>query len=338
MLEKPPLEDQKIIDAVRENYGVIVNALEFLPLGYDANAGVYRAIADGRAYFLKVRRDRVYELSVTIPRYLITQGIEQVVAPLPTITPELWAQIDDFSLLLYPFIEGQVGMDVGLSDSQWIEFGTILRRLHDTPLTPELMAQIRKETFVPRTDHLDIMRRLQADTQTITYDNPFKQQLADFWIAKRADINLILKRTMQIGQTLQQAALEFVLCHADIHTANVMVQPDGKLSIVDWDQPIFAPKERDLMFVIGGTVGGMIVGENEPLFLRGYGETDVNWLALAYYRYEWIVQDLCEFGKTVFFDDVGDETRADAVSLVKLIFEPENLFESAVELDRTLSL
>lgn len=45
------------------------------------------------------------------------------------------------------------------------------------------------------------------------------------------------------------AALDFVLCHADFHDANLLIDPTGRLFIVDWDEIILAPKERDLVFV-----------------------------------------------------------------------------------------
>lgn len=340
MLEKPQIDDHKLIDAVREHYGITVTALEFLPIGYDANAGVYRTTAGNSVYFLKVKRGAVDQLSVTIPRYLKAQGVEQVVAPLPTITPDLWAQVDNFALLIYPFIEGEVGMDVGLTDSQWVEFGAILKRLHLTRLMPELMAQINKETFAPRDRHVQIIKRLQTDTRGSSYDNPIVRDFGAYWNSKREDIDQVYERTIELGQTLQKNVLDFVLCHADIHTANVLIGKDGGLHIVDWDQPILAPKERDLMFTVGGTIGGANVRGYDDAFLRGYGETadSINWLAMLYYRYEWIIQDLAEFGESILYSDVGDETKADAARLVRLTFEPGNLLDSARELDRSLSL
>src|SRR5439155_26308318 len=108
MLEKPDLPDEKIIACVRDSYGVSVIEIEFLPLGYDNYAGVYRVTADdGQPYFLKAKQDTVFEASVSIPRFLKKQGIEEVVAPLPTTTGELWGTVDQFTLLLYPFIDGQ---------------------------------------------------------------------------------------------------------------------------------------------------------------------------------------------------------------------------------------
>jgi spectinomycin phosphotransferase len=82
---------------------------------------------------------------------------------------------------------------------------------------------------------------------------------------------------------LQDKSLDFVLCHADIHTANLLLDGQGRLFVVDWDQPILAPRERDLMFV---TVGGFVTEERaETLFFQGYGKTEVDPLTMAYYRY-----------------------------------------------------
>lgn len=85
MIEKPNLQDEKIIACLSESYGIAVSRIEFLRLGNDSSAWVYRVIAsDGKDYFLKVRRGRVDAPSVIIPRFLIEQGIEQVVAAIPT--------------------------------------------------------------------------------------------------------------------------------------------------------------------------------------------------------------------------------------------------------------
>ena len=105
MLEKPDLADEKITACLRESYGMHVSELKFLPLGYDASAGVYRVTAgDGISYFLKVKKGGVNAPSLTVPRYLKDQGISQVVAPLVTHDLKLWASIESFAAILYPFI------------------------------------------------------------------------------------------------------------------------------------------------------------------------------------------------------------------------------------------
>ena len=46
MIEKSPLQDQRIIDCLNTDYGIEVATLTFLPLGADMNASVYKAEAD----------------------------------------------------------------------------------------------------------------------------------------------------------------------------------------------------------------------------------------------------------------------------------------------------
>ena len=69
----------------------------------------------------------------------------------------------------------------------------------------------------------------------------------------------------------RQVDLEFALCHADIHTANILITPEQDMVIVDWDDTLLAPKERDLMFVLGGDA---FQTREVRLFLEGYGKRD----------------------------------------------------------------
>lgn len=331
MLEKPALSDDKIIIGLREHYGIAAAEPEFLPIGYDSSAWVYRVQADN-AHFLKVRRGQIDEPGVRVPHHLKAQGIAEVVAPLPTLNGALWASLGEYNLILYPFIDGQSGMTVGLSDAQWITFGKILRRIHSTSLPPELAAQVRRETFVPQWAQLT--RRFQAEVLTQRYESPHARELAAFWREKHAEIERILNRAEALGRLLQQRPLEYVLCHADIHTANVLVDPDGGLHIVDWDQPVIAPKERDLMFVVGDE---KLASREVTSFIQGYGETDVDSLTLAYYRYEWVVQEIGDFGERVFLmDDLGADTKADSVRGFRQLFDPGDVVDAAYQTDSAL--
>jgi spectinomycin phosphotransferase len=330
MLEKPALDDARIIVCLCDTYGLPVTAIDFLPIGNDSSAWVYRVRADrGATYFLKVRKGAVNPPSVAIPRYLQDRGLDQVVAPIPTLARELWQRLDDFVLLLYPFIKGTNGMQLGLTADQWTAYGTILKRLHCTRLPPELLRQVRKETFIPPWS--GVVRELGARIAAGAYADPFQGELAAFWKSKGAEIAQLVERAEDLGRLLQRKPQDFVLCHTDIHTANLLIDAQGDLFVVDWDSPLLAPRERDLMFVIGGTVGDFVIGDREEeLFFRGYGATDVDWTALAYYHYEWAVQEIGDYGARVFLlRDVGAETKADAVQGFLQLFQPGDVVASA---------
>jgi spectinomycin phosphotransferase len=103
---------------------------------------------------------------------------------------------------------------------------------------------------------------------------------------------------------------------------------------VDWDETILAPRERDLMFVIGGISSKLVGPREEALFFQGYGATTVEPLALAYYRYVWAVGDIGAYGAEVFFrPDLGPATRRVAVDQFLSLFEPGEIVALAVASD-----
>src|SRR4051812_23338225 len=98
MLEKPDLPDQLLIDGLQRDYGLKIAQVDFLPLGNDLNTAVYRVLADdARPYFLKLRSCAFDEITVAIPRLLSDQGMAQVIAPITTITGQLWARLNKFA-------------------------------------------------------------------------------------------------------------------------------------------------------------------------------------------------------------------------------------------------
>lgn len=338
MLEKPAALSEELLRAnLQVAYGITATDLQFLPLGNDATAWAYRVlITDGRVYFLKVKRGPLDVVGWLIPRYLADQGLAQVVAPLPTLTQTLWHPLGDFALGLYPFIAGQNGMAVGLTDAQWIAHGAFLRALHSVELPADLAQQLPRETFVPK--WAGVVRDLQARVLVNEHVDQHEQELATFWRKKQTEIAALVARAEALGRSLSRSkatALDFVLCHTDIHLANVLLTAEGQLRVVDWDSPLLALKERDLMFVVGATSTKPVEVDVAPLFFQGYGPTPLNWTALAYYRYEWVVQELGDFGARVFGpEEGGAATKAAAVEGFKALFEPGDVVEVAWQVER----
>jgi len=327
MIEKPDIKDERIIIALNQNYSIQVSHLEFLPIGNDASAFSYRVKAiNGDLYFLKLKRKLWNLAGLCVPRFLKDNGIEQVIAPFPTKTQELSVDVDKFALILYPFITGNEAMEVGMSDSQWTELGSVLKQIHNTELPAVISEYINRETFIPKWSSL--AKELHERINKRNYDEPYQKELANFWKKNNKTIQTLIERTEMIGKHLGETDLEFVLCHADIHTANILITRENKMFTVDWDDTLFAPKERDLMFVLAED---STHSREEQLFFDGYGDVKVNQLALAYYRYEWCVQEIGDFGKRVFLTkDVGENTKHDAVQGFKELFLPGDVIETAL--------
>ncbi|MBN1454359.1 MAG: aminoglycoside phosphotransferase family protein [Anaerolineales bacterium] len=329
MIEKPNISNERIILTLEKNFSIVVVGTEFLPLGLDSSAWAYCVEAENATYFLKLRQEIPNPAGILIPRFLKQQGIRQVMAPLSTKNRGAWASADDFFFILYPFITGERVMDVGMSDAHWVEFGLISKQLHTMKPPAELLRQIKRETFIPK--QLAFAKELHLQVKACEYDDPFQKELADFWLENKETIATILERTEALAKRMQETNPEFVLCHADIHTANLLLSDDDKIYIVDWDETMLAPKERDLLFVIGSIFNDTSDGRWGGLFFEGYGETEVDPLALAYYRYDWCVEDIGEFAEDIFSrKNIGAETKANSIRWFKSLFMQGNNVEIAL--------
>jgi len=337
VLEKPDIPDEKITACLRDQFGLLVVQAAFLPLGADRNTAVYRATAeDETPYFVKLRRGVFDETAVTLPKFLSDRGIRQIIAPLATQTGQLWASLDAFKVILYPFVEGHNGYEVDLSDRHWGVFGTALKRIHTVVVPPALTSRIQQETYSPQ--WREIVKMFLERAEAEAFDDPVAVELAAFLKAKRAEILDLVGRAERLALALQARSPEFVLCHSDIHAGNILIDADDALYIVDWDNPILALKERDLMFIGGGQgFTGHTAQEEETLFYRDYGQTQIDPIALAYYRYERIIQDIAAFCEQIFSTTEGGEDREQSLRYLTSNFLPNNTIEIAYQSDKTLS-
>lgn len=301
MLDKPTIDDTVLIDAVRTCWGVALASVTFLPLGLDVQAWAYRADADtGEQFFLKVRRGRPALASIRLPQLLHDQGLREVVAPIPPHDQRPWREADGFHLLLYPYVEGTSAWASGFTDRQWFEHGTFLRRLHASTVPDGLLPT---ESYAA-----DAAHRAAAGISVPAGTDEIGRALARFVDQHRATIDEMAARTLDLAQRAIDADLPVVVCHTDIHPGNVMVGPDGSLSVVDWDAPMLAPPERDLMFVLSPGFGDQpFTDHRRSRFLAGYGPHTINADVLSYYVHERTLDDA-----TLSIASILDESASDA--------------------------
>jgi spectinomycin phosphotransferase len=337
MLVKPPLSDQRIIDCLNTNYGIEVITLTFLPLGADMNAWVYKAEKRNRSsYFVKLKRGHHHDIGIAVVEILHKAGIQQIIPPIKTIDNQPVQCIDDFTLIVYPFIEGQNGFSCPLTDEQWLILGKTLRQIHEIDVPLSIQHQIRREAYSPK--WREIVRLLYAHIEAEPIGNEIALKLLVFMKEHILAIRQLVDRSEQLAQILQNESPKFVLCHSDIHGGNVLMDDNNTIFIVDWDDPIMAPKERDLMFIGGGVANVWNKRHEEALFYMGYGKTDVNKAILAYYRHERIVEDIAEYGQNLLLTVAGGEDRAEMYKHFIAMFEPNGVVDIAFKTDEDFAV
>ncbi|MGE0670434.1 MAG: phosphotransferase [Parachlamydiales bacterium] len=333
MLEKHPLPDPIIIECLHTNYGIEAAALTFLPIGADVNASVYKVQAhDQTPYFIKLKQGHHHDISIEIVELLQRSGVQQIIPPIKTIHGKPTHPIINYSLIVYPFVEGCDGFNRNLTDDQWTALGKALSQVHAVEVPPSIRNRIRKETYSPQ--WREIVRSLYPRIDAEAGTDEIGLKLQTFMRKNMPAIRRLVDRAEELGEKLQSQSHKFVLCHSDIHAGNVLINGNDEFYIVDWDEPIMAPKERDLMFIGGGVGNVWNKRQEENFFYQGYGKTEVDWAILAYYRHERIVEDIAIYGQELLLTMAKSKDRSEMYRHFIDMFEPRGVVEIAFKTDK----
>lgn len=334
MLTKPDISDELIISRLQEEYNLRVSTLTFLPLGADMGTAVYRVVADdGTAFFLKLRKG-FDPISVTVPLFLKSQGIKEIIAPFETKSNQGWADFGEYRMILYPYVEGKNGFEMELSDLHKRIFGAALKAIHSVQLPTELKKQIPQETFSPK--WREQVKEFQRQVENETFSDPNAAKLANFIKSKRNEIDRLIKRTENLALELQSQSYESVLCHTDVHGANILITDNDDFYIVDWDAPLLAPKERDLMFIGGGIDNIWKSKRDVSIIYEGYGKAEIDFPMMTFYRYERVIEDLAAYAEQLLLTNEGGADREQAYRWFTSNFEAGQTIEIAEKTDKLL--
>lgn len=331
MIIKPNLKDAEIIACLLDAYGLTIDKALFLPLGADFNTAVYRVTTNnGSDYFLKLRSGEFLEASLSVPKYLADLSIKQVIPPLATKTGQLWTSLASFKAILYPYVEGRNGVEAKLSEDQWVQFGATIKKLHSTDISASITKDVPREIFSSK--WRETVKAFLVRIESEVFEEPVAVKMALFLKSKSSELLKLVGCAEELAITIQKQHLTYVLCHADMHGWNLIIDKENALYIVDWDTLIFAPKERDLMFIGAGIWdSGLIAAEEESRFYKGYGQAEINHAVLTYYRFERIIQDICDYCEYIFLSDEGDDDRMQCFEYLKSNFLPGGTIERAYQ-------
>ncbi|HKD77140.1 MAG TPA: aminoglycoside phosphotransferase family protein, partial [Ktedonobacterales bacterium] len=233
MREPLNISEDRLRACLQDQYGLSVISIEFLPLGLDTRAGVYRvASAQDTTYFLKVKSGSLYEPSCLVPRYLQDQGIVAVAAPLPTKEHTLWTVMGEWTLILYPYIEGETGWNPGMTDEQWQAVGLALRQIHQIGLPAEGFASLRKGTF-DVTEYSQQILELETHVTGSQGGSQIEREFRSGWIIHQDTIHTTMALMEKLAVALQQRSGSYVICHADLHPSNIIRDQAGHVFVID---------------------------------------------------------------------------------------------------------
>ena len=318
----PKIRVKQLMSCLQEQYALKFAFIDFLPLGLDYSASVYRAVSEsGTPYLVKAKSGVLYEPSFFVPSYLRNKGIASVVAPTLTKDNSLWTQLENWTVIVYPFIDGDSSWS-GMKEVHWERVGNTFNKVHNTIFEPDILDLLKKETFNV-TKYVERIRDFEVQhIQKQIIENTPEQVLCSVWLMNQSKINKSIDFLKRLASQLQKRTLSFVVCHADLHPANVLRDSVGNVFVVDWDEVMMAPKERDFIFLNETSFYGL-ESNSITSFLKGYGPTEIDWVILTYYKLERAIQDLIEYTEQIFFrnDSVGEKTKSNAIQAIIELFE-----------------
>jgi spectinomycin phosphotransferase len=316
----------ELMAQLRSRYGIAVSHLIPSDDGADPAARSFRAVGEENwgeeNWFVKTRPGSAPEVGAEVCAGLAGLQLPEILSPVRNREGKLATAFPGGTFVVWPFRAGRNGFEARQPPSVLETLGRVLRAVHDAPIPPGLRTALPVESL---DDHWRRGAR-RAVGQLLPQQQARIERLA-------ADADRLVGR-------IDSDPSRWVLCHADLHAGNVLVEPDGGLVIIDWDTATLAPRERDLMFPGAAVAGAWATDEHVTAFLRGYQSGrayyPVDEVAVAYFRCNRICEDIVVSCREI--GDPASSRRHVALRQLTAQFEPGDVVDVAEQTLRRLSL
>jgi spectinomycin phosphotransferase len=240
----------------------------------------------------------------------------------------VWADLAGIPFALSPFLPGKRPGEpwpVALCE----ELGQAVAAIH--------RATTALADVLPPRETLDIAfeaalrRNLEAATRLGLDARPALLALHQWVLVRQDNVLAQLRRLHRLQMAARQLDGPFVLCHTDLHHNNLLVEDEGALGILDWDDVKVAPPEHDLCAGLGKDYRGDAFAVFLDAYLDSGGAAPLYVEHFAFYLLRRYLEDMNVCMSSLL--DANAEEREDAVLLQGI----EECFARWSRLDATLS-
>ncbi|MEU4607838.1 phosphotransferase [Kribbella sp. NPDC023972] len=308
---------EKVRRWVREDFGLDVGELSPVRHGADVAAQVWKAATVTNTYAVKWSGAGT-NTGHQVASFLADSGIPGIPELVRTSEGGLWSFHGKKRLTVTPWIDGVRAGEAGLTSEQWTEYGVLLRRVHEAEPPERLRNALPRHSPVnARIPALGQQLQLRLTTEPPADD--VEAELAEVWEEHQDTITGLLTARAPEPSTPR------VVCHADPHLGNVLV--DGRVHLIDWDDVVLAPREQDLMFMLGGLGSlGPTSDEHLTAFFTGYGDVELDQPAVTYYRHARALEDVVLWAEQA----LAGPDREDCIDILRGVLGPGGLAQLAL--------
>ena len=299
-------DDRYILDLKRfieVHYGLSVFDIIFAKRGFFGET--WKIITGDHAYFAKIdfsSHKNIYQDSLPVVEYLNSMGIDFISKIMKTANGKLSESFLDGELCLFEWVEGENTEDYNVA-----HLFEKLALIYKIPLDD---LKINKEDF--STSSIDTyyanLNRLELLSDSFSLD------LLRILTDQKNLINQRAERLSAFALMCKGDMSHFYTTHGDAG-GNAIISGDSFI-IVDWDQPLLAPPERDAWFLMadaGNMCSIQSILDNNGL---GYQLKDERLAFYAYYSFFYYLQEYF----TCFFE-VEKDMRDELINNIALFFK-----------------
>lgn len=292
MITQPDFDETQLKDRIEQDYGFAVQSLQAVPWG-ETSWGYTVEELGGRKHFAKVYASRdVPEEPLRLTDRLFSEcHLENIVHPLKTRDHRLRTRLGAHDLVLFNHVEGWNQRDRKLTVDEFRVLGRVLAKLHNA--TPQVSDYPVKERF--ETPFVKTYEKVLREIDRVSgRDGEPQKELKRLLSPHRLRLEREVYALENARLKAQALKPKFVICHGELTSSNILVTPDRDLYLADWDAPLLAPKERDLVYLTGPKMMFVLQGYRTIL-----DQGDVDDKVIEYYQHWRNVREIAAYGERI---------------------------------------
>lgn len=306
MKTPPAIDLEKLQRSLEEAYQIQVRAMRFVPRG-ECSWGYCVEGGDGQTYFLKLFRTKPLPAWAArlVYRLHADYGIENISYPLPARSGEVISSLGGYPAALFDFIEGPSLFQQQSKTETLYRLGELLACIHNCEGLREDCRRVEQFDIPGSATYDQIIKAVNKQTiqsgaagEALRILRPVRKRLEG-----------LKEEILLFQEKARKAPCVYCICHGDPTPGNVLVSSAGTPYLIDWDDIILAPAERDLVF-----------WEKDHVFfddpasypvLAGYrsaaGEVRLDPDVIGFYHRQWTVSEISEYGHRLLFENHDEQ-------------------------------
>jgi thiamine kinase-like enzyme len=232
----PKLQEELVTFLNKIN--IIVKSITFIPLGEESYG--WKIVTDQQTLFLKYcTQERILKNLPKINKLLVSLKHFDFIVPPVLLNGKTELPFKNGYIYAYPFVEGEVY--------------TIKNDEFDKKLTDEL-TEIMGEIHKTEVNNIDVPKEdfnynFKKQYEQILHDIDNGRVIPEVSKSDSEKIEKMIYDFDRMSQYYQKNCPKMILTHGDITARNILVNKEGNIKLLDWDEAKISPKEKDINFL-----------------------------------------------------------------------------------------